>query len=60
MILNILSGMMVRLPHYYRSSYDSGSIQVTKIAGGLTVVVGNSTMECDVQYLIDMLNWSSY
>jgi len=55
MILNILSGMMVILPHYCRSSYDIGSVQVTKIAGGLRVTVGSSTMECDLHELIDVL-----
>jgi len=48
MVLNILSGMMVMLPHYCRSFYDSGSVQVTKIAGGLRVAIGSSTMECDL------------
>ena len=50
-LLNILSGMMIMLPHYCRSSYGSGSVQVTKIAGCLRVTVGSSTMECDLHEL---------
>jgi len=59
MVLNIVSGMMVMLPHYCRSSYDSGSVQVTKMGDGLRVTGGSFTMECDLhelQHLIVQLD----
>ena len=42
--------MIVVVPISCRSSYDSGSLQVTKIAGGLRVNVGSS-MEFDLHEL---------